>query len=124
FPLLAELVHLDLELRLKAGEPVRVETYLERFPELARGPDAVVRLIATEFDLRRRREPDLTPDAYLERFPAYREDLRQRLSALATLPPLPPGATPPPGPAPFPQEPTTGSLPPAAGAGPPAVMGY
>jgi hypothetical protein len=33
--LLLELVHAELELRLKAGEAARVEEYLERFPELA-----------------------------------------------------------------------------------------
>ena len=32
--LLVELVHEELELRLKAGEPARVEEYLERYPEL------------------------------------------------------------------------------------------
>jgi hypothetical protein len=32
---LVELVCTELELRLDAGEPVRVESYLERFPDLA-----------------------------------------------------------------------------------------
>jgi hypothetical protein len=32
---LVELVHVDLERRLKAGEAIRVEVYLERYPELA-----------------------------------------------------------------------------------------
>src|SRR4051812_49628121 len=31
---LVELVHIDLEFRLKAGEAARVETYLGRYPEL------------------------------------------------------------------------------------------
>ena len=35
--LLVELVHVELELRLKAGEPARVEEYLRRYPELALG---------------------------------------------------------------------------------------
>jgi hypothetical protein len=29
-----ELVHVELELRLKAGEPARVEEYLARYPQL------------------------------------------------------------------------------------------
>src|SRR5205814_1979355 len=33
-PLLVELVHVDFERRSKAGQPVRVEEYLARFPEL------------------------------------------------------------------------------------------
>jgi hypothetical protein len=32
---LVELAHIDLELRLKAGEGARVEEYLARYPELA-----------------------------------------------------------------------------------------
>jgi hypothetical protein len=32
---LLELVHIELELRLKAGEAARVEAYLARCPELA-----------------------------------------------------------------------------------------
>jgi hypothetical protein len=32
---LIELAHIDLERRLKAGEPVSAEEYLRRFPELA-----------------------------------------------------------------------------------------
>src|SRR5262245_38469816 len=46
---LVELVHADLELRLKAGEAVRVETYLDRYPELSQKGDAVLDLLATEF---------------------------------------------------------------------------
>ena len=37
-PLLRELVQIDLERRLKNGEPARVEAYLKRFPELAAEP--------------------------------------------------------------------------------------
>src|SRR5580658_7525159 len=44
--LLRELVHEDLEYRLKAGEAVRVETYLERYPELHEDPETVTGLIA------------------------------------------------------------------------------
>ena len=35
---LIELVHIDLELRLKAGESARVEEYLARYPELIDDP--------------------------------------------------------------------------------------
>src|SRR5437764_8057548 len=34
--LLVELVHLDIEYRTKAGEPVSLAVYCDRFPELAR----------------------------------------------------------------------------------------
>src|SRR5438045_1286821 len=52
--LLVELVHVDLELRLKAGEAARVEEYLARYPELAADRAAVLQLIAAEHGLRRR----------------------------------------------------------------------
>jgi WD40 repeat protein len=77
--LLAELVHTDLEYRLKAGEPARVETYLEAYPELCERPGAVVELIAAEYELRRRREPASPAEAYLERFPDYHAALLLRL---------------------------------------------
>jgi WD40 repeat protein len=72
---LAELVHTDLEYRLKAGEAARVEDYLRRYPELAHDPAAAVDLILAEYDLRRRREPDLTPADYRARFPRYVPEL-------------------------------------------------
>ena len=41
---LAELARLDLEHRLRAGEPARVEAYLARCPELRQDAEAVVAL--------------------------------------------------------------------------------
>ena len=73
YPLLIELVHIDLELRLKAGEVARVEEYLARYPELADDRDAALELIAAEYELRWRAEPQLALDDYLRRFPQYRE---------------------------------------------------
>src|SRR5262245_6780164 len=60
--LLIELVHLELELRLKAGEAARVEQYLARYPELAGDAAVALDLIAAEHELRRRGEPDLSLD--------------------------------------------------------------
>src|SRR5262245_37034557 len=55
---LACLVHVDMERRLKAGEAVRVEDYLRRYPELA--DDGALRsLVEAEYRLRRRQEPAL-----------------------------------------------------------------
>ena len=66
--MLVELVHIELELRLKAGEPARVEEYLRRYPELV-GTQEVATLILREYELRRPREPALTPEDYWQRFP-------------------------------------------------------
>src|SRR5262245_35246886 len=73
--LLTELVHVDLEYRLRAGESARVEEYLARFPELADDRAVVLGLIAAEHELRRRREPDLALGEFLRRFPQYRAEL-------------------------------------------------
>jgi serine/threonine protein kinase len=73
--LLLELVHVDLEFRLKAGDSVRVEDYLERFPGLDRDPLAVLGLIRAEWSVRGRTEPDVGLEHYLDRFPAFRDEL-------------------------------------------------
>jgi serine/threonine protein kinase len=79
-PLLIELLRIDLERRLTAGEPIRVEdAYLGRFPELNTDPAVVVGLVAREFELRRRREPHLSPAEYFARWPQYRAELAERL---------------------------------------------
>jgi predicted ATPase len=79
-PLLIELAHTELELRVKAGEPVRVEEYLAHYPQLTADPDCAVELIAAEYQLRRAGEPGLTPGDYLQRFPQYRAQLPERLA--------------------------------------------
>jgi predicted ATPase len=76
---LIEIVHIDLELRLKAGEPARVEEYLARYPELADDRAVPLELIAMEHELRRRRERGLGLDDYLRRFPQYSVELRDQI---------------------------------------------
>jgi tetratricopeptide (TPR) repeat protein/predicted Ser/Thr protein kinase len=68
---LAELVRRDLACRLKGGQAARVEEYLLRYPELQADRQAVLKLITTEFELRRHREPDLPSAEFLQRFPGY-----------------------------------------------------
>src|SRR5438094_5084593 len=85
--LLVELVHTDLELRLKAGEAARAEEYLARHTELAGDRAAAFDLITAEYELRRRREPDLTLENYLQRFPEYRVELANTVAGLGRLPP-------------------------------------
>ena len=82
YPLLVELTHTELELRVKAGEAVRVEEYLTRYPELAADAECALELIAAEYRLRRSREPDLPPDDYLRRFPEHRARPRPRRGRL------------------------------------------
>jgi serine/threonine protein kinase/Tfp pilus assembly protein PilF len=77
--LLVELVHADLECRLKADEPARVEEYLERYPALADEREGVLSLIVAEYQFRQRREADLTVADYVRRFPPYANELPARL---------------------------------------------
>src|SRR3954464_8025676 len=73
--LLTELVHVDLEYRLRAGEPGLVEEYLARYPELTDDRALVLELISAEHEFRRRREPGLALSEFLRRFPEYRAEL-------------------------------------------------
>ena len=77
-PVLVELVHTDLEYRLKAGEAARVEDYLSRYPELAADPETVLELVLAEVELRRRAEPELAPEEYHRRFPQLQQELELR----------------------------------------------
>ena len=77
---LIELAHIDLELRLKAGEAARVEDYLARYPDLAGDRAVALGLIAAEHELRWRREPGLALDDYLLRFPQYRAELPEKIA--------------------------------------------
>jgi serine/threonine protein kinase len=83
--LLTELIHIELERRLTAGEPARVEDYLERFSELRQDSAIVLDLIATELELRRERDPNLSVDGYASRFPDLALDLRSRHRHPSTL---------------------------------------
>jgi Leucine-rich repeat (LRR) protein len=60
---LVELVHGELELRLKAGEPAAAEDYLKRFPELATDPAVGRALKATEAKFRDREPNGQLPPA-------------------------------------------------------------
>jgi tetratricopeptide (TPR) repeat protein/tRNA A-37 threonylcarbamoyl transferase component Bud32 len=80
FAILKELVHADLESRLKAGETVRVEQYLKRFPELETQPGVVLDLIQAEFEQVRRRDPGVRVDEYVHRFPQCAVELRGLLT--------------------------------------------
>jgi serine/threonine-protein kinase len=81
FAVLNELAHLELEYRLKAGEPARVEEYLTGNPELGQHRAAVPELTAAEHDLRRRLGPPVAVTEYFRRFPEYREELTSLLPA-------------------------------------------
>jgi hypothetical protein len=82
---LIELVHIDLELRLKSAETARVEEYLDRYPELAGDRAVALELIAAEHELRQRREPELAVAEYLQRFPQHRAELPAHLAGATAI---------------------------------------
>lgn len=82
--LLIELVHADLEFRLKAGEKMRVEAYLSRYPELAENAHAVIDLIAAEYELRLR-QGRVDAAEYASRFPAYAGEFPARFADVERL---------------------------------------
>jgi WD40 repeat protein/tetratricopeptide (TPR) repeat protein/predicted Ser/Thr protein kinase len=84
--LLRELVHVEMEWRLRGGEAVRVEGYLQRYPALVADRDGVLELLAAEFRLRRRADPQVVIDEYLTRFPQYQAELPSRLERLGGTP--------------------------------------
>jgi tetratricopeptide (TPR) repeat protein len=59
--LLIELIHADLELHWRAGEPVSARQYLERYPELAGDAAVSGELVTREAELRRGGEPPEPP---------------------------------------------------------------
>lgn len=78
--LLAELIHIDLAYRLKAGEPARVEDYLDRYASL-KNSHRTVDLIAAELAWRRDRELALVVDDEIaNRFSELQKQLRERLA--------------------------------------------
>jgi hypothetical protein len=91
--ILIELVHVDLERRLKAGEAARVEDYLRRYPSLADNPAVVLDLACAEYRQRLRAGPALDLEEYCRRFPQCREQLRRWVADHSTVSAAaPPGA--------------------------------
>lgn len=87
--ILVELVHIDLEYRCKKNDTVRVEQYLEQFPELRSDTKVLAALVAAEFLLRKRNDPGVDRREYLQRFPELKEDLPVQMGQMATLSDIP-----------------------------------
>jgi WD40 repeat protein len=77
---LIELIHVDLEFRLRAGRFARVENYLGDFPELGAHPAALIDLLLAEASLRGRWQRLAYSEEYQLRFPVLWAELRPRLA--------------------------------------------
>jgi tetratricopeptide (TPR) repeat protein/predicted Ser/Thr protein kinase len=82
--LLVELVHIDLEFRLKSGQAARASEYLAKYPRLAADAAVAADLIRAEYDLRCRAEPALTFEAVAEDYPEYGDLLERTANRTST----------------------------------------
>jgi eukaryotic-like serine/threonine-protein kinase len=85
--LVIELVHVELELRLKAGDkPPLAEAYLRLYEDEFSDPTEAVALIAAEYQWRWCSGSGVAMAEYLERLPQYDAELRERLKPKWTCP--------------------------------------
>jgi serine/threonine protein kinase len=83
---LIELVKVDLEYRHSQNiSPLRIEDYLQRYPELGEPDGISCDLIYEEFHVRQPGEPDLAVDEYYQRFPDQKEALQRLLGKETVL---------------------------------------
>jgi tetratricopeptide (TPR) repeat protein len=75
----------DQSLCWHRGEPLPVETYLQRHPALNADRELVLDLICHELLLRTQRGDSPDPDEYLRRFPELAEDLRAQFDVRRAL---------------------------------------
>lgn len=92
--LLLELLHVDLELRVKAGDALPVVATYFRTYDAEIDRSAAIQLIAAEYDLRRQRqEPGSSLGPWLDRLPEYDAELRELFADYATEPNASPAPT-------------------------------
>lgn len=77
---LQELIRIDLEYRLEAGEAARVEFYTEQFAELGHDDQFLRELVALEHERRSAFNSAGTINEYAVRFPTFCEELPKLLS--------------------------------------------
>ena len=75
-----ESLRLEQRQSWQRGEPVPIESYLQRFPELASNPDALAGLVEGELSLREARGESPHIEEYLQRFPQCSEQLIRQFS--------------------------------------------
>lgn len=78
------VVRCDQELRWKAGQPLKVEEYLARLPELAANSDCKLQLAVGEFHACQSLSTPPSIDDFVTRFPDISDTLRKIMSGVAT----------------------------------------
>jgi WD40 repeat protein len=75
----------DLESRLRSGQSVAADEYLERYPDLAADPEKAVEIIYKEYCVRNSLGEVPSPEAYYRRFPQWQEHLADQFDMHALL---------------------------------------
>ena len=73
---LVELIHVEMEFKLKNRAEASVYEYLASYPQLAQDHNAVVELIEAEYKFRKRLDPLLTRTSFLGLYPEFGGDPR------------------------------------------------
>src|SRR5688572_25872143 len=76
-----EALRLEQRQSWQRGEPVPLESYVQRFPELTSHPDALAALVEGEVSLREARGESPRLEEYLHRFPQCAELLIRQFSS-------------------------------------------
>ncbi len=84
---LAEVLAVDQWRRWHAGEPVRAEEYLGRYPGLAADPEAALEVVYGEWLVREELGQQPDPEEYVRRFPQWADRLRHQLQLHRALAP-------------------------------------
>ncbi len=89
--LMIELLHSELELRLRAGQDVRVRDYLTKYPDLLAFPNEVAALLETQ--LRQLHQRGVSPALadYEAEYPELGHRVREVFKRVGTAPPEVPG---------------------------------
>ncbi len=74
----------DQPYRWRTSEPLRVEEYLQRVPDLATEPDGVLQLVLGEFQARQNGDSVVSIDEYTQRISHLGDSLRSRLEQLVS----------------------------------------
>lgn len=83
--LLVELIQLDMEFRCQDGQPLRIEYYLEKYPDLSQNRQVVWALLLVE--IQHAQAGPLPPplELYQERFPAFSPELHALLAGIPAV---------------------------------------
>ncbi len=80
--ILVQILLSDMELLAAAGQPVRVDSYVNRFPKDFAPQEVPVLLLVAEYQLRHQYEDKPSLEEYRARFPAQYDELTQYLADL------------------------------------------